>query len=383
MVHELGNPLTAAKLLVEGLRAAPACAGADASELLEQLRRLIERMDKTLAMIRSFARHSSGGLDELQPVELGKILRENVALVALARRNRRPRILLRASEPVWVRGDDLRLSQVFVNLLNNAVDAGPEAAEVEVMLGHQTGWAVVQVRDRGAGITARVWERMQQPFVTTAWLGYGHHPKVIFGLVAWTIVWAGVMGIPARRLLGPQQGLVAALAVDGVLKVAVFVVLGGWWLWTTWDGIGAFFTWARDSGAGMIAARQTTEQGDWVGFVAMSVLSFLLPRQFFLLITQAPRPEAMPAALRTYALGMAMVVLPVPVVYWVGLQGGVGRSSQRVPGADGYLYGAAGAFDGIVDHRGGGRVHVVGECVGLDGHAGTAFVAARAAADGL
>jgi signal transduction histidine kinase len=65
-----------------------------------------------------------------------------------------------------VAGDPDRLFQVFANLLDNAVRAGPAGSEVAVRLRGEAGWAVVSVADAGPGIPPeevdRIFERFYQ-----------------------------------------------------------------------------------------------------------------------------------------------------------------------------------------------------------------------------
>jgi signal transduction histidine kinase len=51
-----------------------------------------------------------------------------------------------------VRGDAMRLQQVFGNLLLNAVKFTPDGGDVEISLKPERGWAVVRVADTGIGI---------------------------------------------------------------------------------------------------------------------------------------------------------------------------------------------------------------------------------------
>src|SRR5262249_36301563 len=57
------------------------------------------------------------------------------------------------SQPVWVHGDRIRLSQVLMNLLNNAAKFTNAGGRITVRLAAESGRAVVQVRDTGIGIT--------------------------------------------------------------------------------------------------------------------------------------------------------------------------------------------------------------------------------------
>jgi signal transduction histidine kinase len=74
--------------------------------------------------------------------------------------------------PVW--GDAFRLSEVFANLIQNAVEAMPADGVVDVRIEPRSGARVrVSVHNTGAGIPAELRERIFQPFFTTKARGTG------------------------------------------------------------------------------------------------------------------------------------------------------------------------------------------------------------------
>ncbi|HXE80108.1 MAG TPA: ATP-binding protein [Vicinamibacterales bacterium] len=68
-------------------------------------------------------------------------------------------------EPVRVRGDAIRLQQVFGNLLSNASRYSPEGAEITIALTADERSARIIVRDTGVGIKRDMLERIFEPFV--------------------------------------------------------------------------------------------------------------------------------------------------------------------------------------------------------------------------
>ena len=56
------------------------------------------------------------------------------------------------AEPLIVDGDPIRLAQVFANLLNNSAKYTDAGGEIRITAHSEDGWAVVSVRDTGAGI---------------------------------------------------------------------------------------------------------------------------------------------------------------------------------------------------------------------------------------
>jgi signal transduction histidine kinase len=65
------------------------------------------------------------------------------------------------------------LNQVWTNLIDNAIDAAPEAGHVEISARRELQFVVVRVVDNGPGIPADMRERIFDPFVTTKPVGQG------------------------------------------------------------------------------------------------------------------------------------------------------------------------------------------------------------------
>jgi signal transduction histidine kinase len=73
-----------------------------------------------------------------------------------------------------VPGDTLRLSQVFANLIQNALQATPPRGRVEVRVeSHGADGVRVAVHNTGSGIPVELRERIFQPFFTTRTKGTG------------------------------------------------------------------------------------------------------------------------------------------------------------------------------------------------------------------
>jgi two-component system C4-dicarboxylate transport sensor histidine kinase DctB len=167
VTHELGQPITA----MRNHLAAAEIGGSDRA--LPQLTGLVERMEGITRQLKFFA---NPGEDALKPVDLGHAMREALKLVA-------PNVealqinLVEEIEPapVTVQGNALRIEQVMVNLLRNAIDAmedsTPSDLTVRVGSGSGTGW--FEVADRGHGLGQSSLPELQEPFVTSRESGQG------------------------------------------------------------------------------------------------------------------------------------------------------------------------------------------------------------------
>ena len=79
--------------------------------------------------------------------------------------------------PIRLSGDAVRLEQVFVNLLSNAVEHAPTSPTIEVTVSKSGSTAVVEVRDHGPGIPAQVLPLLFLPYARL-----GHKPSSGLGL---------------------------------------------------------------------------------------------------------------------------------------------------------------------------------------------------------
>jgi signal transduction histidine kinase len=143
---------------------------ADLAKLLEGVRLGAERAAEIVRGLRAFARVGSGV--EIEDADLAEVL--DVALTVLRHELRdRVRVHKEIVPMPRVRCDASRMSQVFVNLVLNAVQAMPTDGDIYIRLWSEDGAARCAIRDTGPGIPAAVKERIFDPFFTTKPVGQG------------------------------------------------------------------------------------------------------------------------------------------------------------------------------------------------------------------
>ena len=183
--HELNQPLMAIRSFAEnGVAFLERGKPERAAETLSRISDMARRMGRIIANLRAFARQESVAVGR---VDLTAVLDSVVELTEA--RLRADGIALdyaRPEGPVWVRGGEVRLGQVFVNLVTNAADAMQGMAERRLVLTVQPGpRPSVSVRDTGPGIEAP--ERLFEPFYTTKAVGsaegMGLGLSISYGLV--------------------------------------------------------------------------------------------------------------------------------------------------------------------------------------------------------
>ena len=169
--HELNQPLAAMKTYLAGARLLLGRNRPD--EALSSFGRidgLIERMGAITRQLKSYARK---GADELSPVDMRHALASSLSMMEPQLRQRLVQInRVIPEEPVMVLGDRMRLEQVMVNLLRNALDATKSERKPEIEIILSVGEMVVlTVRDNGPGIEDK--EKLFEPFYTTKQAGDG------------------------------------------------------------------------------------------------------------------------------------------------------------------------------------------------------------------
>ncbi len=170
LAHEIRNPLTSIKMLVQMGREADANGGLPADDLAV-IEREIRRLERSLQTFLDFARPPR---PEKQPVDVGVAVTQTLELIrgravkqAVSVEYRPPPL------PMIVNADPGQIHQVMVNLTLNALDAMPGGGKLQLTLAAQDGFAEVRVGDTGPGITDEVLAKMFRPFSSTKDTGLG------------------------------------------------------------------------------------------------------------------------------------------------------------------------------------------------------------------
>lgn len=163
--HELRNPLAAIRGATD-LMARAGLVGAPVRRALGVLERQAAHMSQLVDALLDVSRIAHGKIElERETSDLRALLTD----VLRARRSEVDGCGLELkkdlpSQPVWVHGDRVRLSQVFDNLIGNAVRFTPAPGTITVTLREDEGSACVRVEDTGAGIRPELLPRLWEPF---------------------------------------------------------------------------------------------------------------------------------------------------------------------------------------------------------------------------
>ncbi|MEL6839034.1 MAG: ATP-binding protein [Pseudomonadota bacterium] len=169
--HELNQPLAAMKTYLAGARLLLQRQRPDeALSSFQRIDDLLERMGAITRQLKSYARK---GADAFEPVDTRAAVSTALAMMEPQLKTRSVNIIRTLpNDPVMILGDRLRLEQVIINLLRNALDAtkGANNPTIEILLA--AGDTVsLQIRDNGEGIENL--NELFEPFYTTKEPGDG------------------------------------------------------------------------------------------------------------------------------------------------------------------------------------------------------------------
>ena len=152
--HELRTPLTVVQGELEAL-ARDANTPAEFREQLGSLLEAVERLAKIVQRLFALSRLDAGEAQaEAVRFDLSALASSTVDQMHLLAEDKRITLTRHTSESVFVDGDRSRLSQVIVNLLDNAIKYTGPGGSVSLRTEVRNGSAVLEVADTGAGIPA-------------------------------------------------------------------------------------------------------------------------------------------------------------------------------------------------------------------------------------
>ena len=188
VAHDLRTPMTRLRSVAEyGLQAED-----DTLRLRDALSDCLEESERVLAMLKimmSVAEAESGTMRlELKKCDLISTLKQVVTLYEYVAEEQGITVHLQAEKPLLASVDSTRISQVWANLLDNAIKYGREMGWVKIdaqVIGEEV---VVTFADNGMGISkseqSRIWERLYRGDRSRSQQGLGLGLSYVHAVVA-------------------------------------------------------------------------------------------------------------------------------------------------------------------------------------------------------
>lgn len=173
IAHELNNPINNIILTAYSLRDDfGSLTDAEKQEMIQELISQADRCRGIISNLLDFSRESEA---VMEPLDLGHILSETVRLAGKQIKLAGARLELDLPPQIpRLYGDRQQLSQVFLNILINALDAVPTGGHIRICLAQDNPEAVaVRIEDDGPGIAPDILPHIFDPFFTTKPPGQG------------------------------------------------------------------------------------------------------------------------------------------------------------------------------------------------------------------
>jgi len=162
--HELRTPLAAVRgigeLSLKGTRTP--------TEYKDAIGSMLEEIDRLTNLVDTLLRLSYGDAGTIrlspEPIDLGELVRDVAASLAVLAEERHQRIEIQAQESVHATVDRLVLREAVTNILDNAIKYGPNSSRVLIRVHANRDRAVLEVSDEGPGVALEHRERIFDRF---------------------------------------------------------------------------------------------------------------------------------------------------------------------------------------------------------------------------
>lgn len=202
--HDLRGPLTALLGQAELLARRAERAGLEPHLLAsaQTIAQQASRLDRMIGSLLDLSQLQGGQLTlALTPLDLHSLLQRLTETLQPSLSQHQ--LALEAAGPAPLLGDEVRLEQVFYNLIGNAVKYSPAGGAIRVRLWRQHQQHCIEVRDEGLGIPPEALPRLFDQFYRA--------PNVASGL----IVGMGLGLYLVREIVTRHGGSVSVASIEG------------------------------------------------------------------------------------------------------------------------------------------------------------------------
>lgn len=112
-----------------------------------------KRLQTMVLNLLELSRQTSDMEEEFERVDIGKLLSDTCEVMSFKAERYGNRLLIETKNHLFVSGNESRLKQVFINLIDNAIKYGYSNSEINVDAYSTGDWIYVAIKNRGPGIS--------------------------------------------------------------------------------------------------------------------------------------------------------------------------------------------------------------------------------------
>ncbi len=175
VTHEINNPLTPMKLTIQQLQRMKQTGHEDFEEYFNKSSKmLIEQIEHLSSIASSFSDFAK--MPESDPTRIN-IVERLEGIITLFRNNYEKVgiIFSSISKEIFIKADKEEITQIFNNLIKNAIQAIPSEKKGVIFVNISTadGHTTIEIKDNGSGITTEIQDKLFEPNFTTKNSGMG------------------------------------------------------------------------------------------------------------------------------------------------------------------------------------------------------------------
>ena len=172
--HELNQPLTAIRSYTQNAQQFLQRGNIDtANNNLTEIINLTDHMASIIGQLKVFSRKRGGSLT---PIDVLASLNDAVKIMSPQVKQQHVEIIIQSTNnPYSVMGDLIRLEQVFINLISNAIQAMSHSDKKQITINLETinDQVIIHIEDTGPGIAEDHIRHIFEPFFTTKDISQG------------------------------------------------------------------------------------------------------------------------------------------------------------------------------------------------------------------
>ncbi|WP_163102674.1 ATP-binding protein [Peribacillus alkalitolerans] len=179
VAHEIRNPLTSMRGYTEFL-----ILDETSSERQEYLEIIIDEIERVNTIVEDFMQLAKPMNYQFQAKPVMSIILSTLDLLEIEASKKNVQFELKTvDEPLWIKCEEDRIKQVFLNIMKNGIEAMPNGGDLSIRISKIEDHVQLSFTDTGKGIPQDQLLKIGEPFFTTKKMGNGLGMMVSFKIV--------------------------------------------------------------------------------------------------------------------------------------------------------------------------------------------------------